>query len=79
MHLTIAAYSPQPSNHALYVTLFYLERVRGIEPTNRRLTVGCPTLGPLGNNLVRIEGLEPPRLAAPEPKSGASTNFAISA
>ena len=21
----------------------------GIEPTNRRLTVGCPTLGPLGN------------------------------
>ena len=27
--------------------------------------------------LVRVEGLEPPHLAAPEPKSGASTNFAI--
>ena len=26
--------------------------------------------------MVRVEGLEPPRLAAPEPKSGASTNFA---
>ncbi len=25
--------------------------------------------------LVRVEGLEPPRLAAPEPKSGASTEF----
>ena len=29
--------------------------------------------------LVRVEGLEPPRLAAPEPKSGASTNFATPA
>ena len=29
--------------------------------------------------MVRMEGLEPPRLAAPEPKSGASTNFATSA
>jgi hypothetical protein len=27
-------------------------------------------------NLVRKEGLEPTRLSAPEPKSGASTNFA---
>ena len=26
-----------------------------------------------------MEGLEPPRLSAPEPKSGASTNFATSA
>jgi hypothetical protein len=25
--------------------------------------------------LVRAEGLEPPRLAPPEPKSGVSTNF----
>ena len=30
-------------------------------------------------NLVRVEGLEPPRLAAPEPKSGASANFATPA
>ena len=29
--------------------------------------------------VVRMRGLEPPRLAAPEPKSGASTNFATSA
>ena len=29
--------------------------------------------------LVRVEGLEPPRLTAPEPKSGASTNFATPA
>ncbi len=29
--------------------------------------------------MVRMEGLEPPRLSAPEPKSGASTNFATSA
>jgi hypothetical protein len=32
-----------------------------------------------GYVLVRVEGLEPPRLAAPEPKSGASANFAIPA
>ena len=30
-------------------------------------------------DLVRVKGLEPPRLAAPEPKSGASTNFATPA
>lgn len=29
--------------------------------------------------LVRIIGLEPTRLAAPDPKSGMSTNFTISA
>ena len=29
--------------------------------------------------LVRMEGLEPTRLAAPDPKSGTSTNFATSA
>ena len=31
------------------------------------------------NEMVREEGLEPTHLAAPEPKSGASTNFAIPA
>jgi site-specific DNA recombinase len=31
------------------------------------------------SEMVRVEGLEPPRLAAPEPKSGASTNFATPA
>ena len=29
--------------------------------------------------MVRKRGLEPPCLAAPDPKSGASANFAISA
>ena len=28
---------------------------------------------------VRVKGIEPPRLTAPDPKSGASTNFATSA
>ena len=28
---------------------------------------------------VRMKGLEPPRLAAPDPKSGAATNYATSA
>ena len=31
------------------------------------------------SNMVRVKGLEPPRLAAPEPKSGASTNSATPA
>jgi hypothetical protein len=29
--------------------------------------------------MVRKKGLEPPRLAAPDPKSGAATNYATSA
>ncbi len=33
----------------------------------------------LGPFFVRMKGIEPPRLAAPDPKSGASTNFATSA
>ena len=33
----------------------------------------------LSYQVVRVEGLEPPRLTAPEPKSGASTNFATPA
>jgi hypothetical protein len=33
------------------------------------------TLNQHVNNLVRAEGLEPPCLAAPDPKSGMSTNF----
>ena len=32
-----------------------------------------------GKTLVRVEGVEPPRLAALEPKSSASTNSAIHA
>ena len=42
-----------------------------------RVTVPLRSLQHL--EMVRVEGLEPPRLAAPEPKSGASTNFATPA
>ena len=30
-------------------------------------------------SVVRMKGLEPPRLAAPDPKSGTATNYATSA
>ncbi len=30
-------------------------------------------------NFVRMEGLEPPRLSAPDPKSGTATNYATCA
>ena len=30
-------------------------------------------------HFVRVKGLEPPRLTAPDPKSGAATNYATSA
>ena len=33
----------------------------------------------MSSNFVRIKGLEPPRLTAPDPKSDAATNYAISA
>ena len=32
-----------------------------------------------GSDFVRMEGLEPPRLAAPDPKSGTATNYATCA
>ncbi len=32
-----------------------------------------------GSRYVRMKGLEPPRLAAPDPKSGAAANYATSA
>src|SRR5262245_21206014 len=41
---------------------------------------GTAAVGTSGiRQLVRAEGLEPPRLASPEPKSGASTSFATPA
>jgi hypothetical protein len=30
-------------------------------------------------SMVRMKGLEPPRLSAPDPKSGTATNYATSA
>ncbi len=41
--------------------------------------IDCSRHHPAPGFMVRVEGLEPPRLAAPEPKSGASTNFATPA
>lgn len=32
-----------------------------------------------GSGFVRMKGLEPPRLTAPDPKSGAAANYATSA
>ena len=32
-----------------------------------------------GKNIVRMKGLEPPRLSAPDPKSGSATNYDTSA
>lgn len=42
-------------------------------------TTKTPRIKSIVFNMVRVEGLEPPRLAAPEPKSGASANFATPA
>ena len=61
---------------------FFVGRAEALRPENTRamikrdhpeLSISQPCV------LVRVEGLEPPRLAAPEPKSGASTNFATPA
>ena len=38
-----------------------------------------PRRNPRVFHFVRVKGLEPPRLSAPEPKSGASANFATPA
>ena len=43
------------------------------------LKIVCLPFHHLGIVLVRVKGLEPPRLAAPEPKSGASASFATPA
>ena len=43
------------------------------------LTDKTPIIDESCKILVRVEGLEPPRPKAPEPKSGASTNSATSA
>ena len=37
------------------------------------------TKAPISRGFVRMKGLEPPRLSAPDPKSGAATNYATSA
>ena len=62
-----------------------LERVAGIEPASSawkaevKGIIRYPRICTLLLNLVRIERLELSYLSVPEPKSGASTNFATSA
>ena len=56
--------------------LIYLDAISAFEQSLHSTQL---TLLRVPLNLVRIVGVEPTRLAAPEPKSGASTNFAISA
>ena len=44
-----------------------------------RVSIDLNVIIVLGKVVMRAEGLEPPRLSAPEPKSGASANFATPA
>jgi hypothetical protein len=58
----------------------FLERKTGFEPATPTLARWCSTTELLPRNImVRVKGLEPPRLAAPDPKSGASANSATPA
>lgn len=54
-----------------------LTKAKTKKPAKGRLSFRLNHL--LASDLVRMEGLEPPRLAAPEPKSGVSANFTTSA
>ena len=40
---------------------------------------GCALPTELFSQTVRMKGLEPPRLSAPDPKSGVATNYTTSA
>ena len=40
---------------------------------------GCALPAELFSHTVRMKGLEPPRLSAPDPKSGVATNYTTSA
>ena len=66
-----------------------MERKTGFEPATPTLARWCSTTELLPHiwevislsqkTLVRVKGVEPPRLAAPDPKSGASANSATHA
>ena len=58
----------------ILIKLLYKNTINNVLNFGMRVTDGLPV-----KPVVRVEGLEPPRLAAPEPKSGASANFATPA
>ena len=45
----------------------------------RKTKVGRKLLLFSSYSIVRLKGLEPPRLSSPDPKSGAATNYATAA
>ena len=55
-----------------------LERKTGFEPATPTLARLCSTSWAIFAS-VRMKGLEPPRLSAPDPKSGVATNYTTSA
>jgi hypothetical protein len=46
---------------------------------NKPRTLKAREITDIEGSMVRMEGLEPPRLSAPDPKSGTATNYATSA
>jgi hypothetical protein len=46
---------------------------------NKPRTLKAREITDIEGSKVRMEGLEPPRLSAPDPKSGTATNYATSA
>jgi hypothetical protein len=70
--------------HAIAANVLYLDTWSKANERMAVLSILCKQGGRPGMDrtqpgLVRVKGLEPPRLAAPEPKSGASTNSATPA
>ena len=53
--------------------------VRKLRPSKKKGEPSSQKVLLLKNIVVRLIGLEPTRLATPDPKSGASTNFATGA
>jgi hypothetical protein len=50
-----------------------------LKPNDYTMKEKTPTIVRLSGLFVRLKGLEPPRLSAPDPKSGAATNYATTA
>ena len=58
--------------------LISLSEKRGSNPRPQPWQ-GCALPAELFSQIVRMKGLEPPRLTAPDPKSGVATNYTTSA